>query len=137
MGTSRNGQLIAATGGALLIVSLFLDWSSAGGASVNGWEMWTLTDVFLLIVGVTAILPAITGGRIGLFRPDMSLNAAADLLGVVSTLLLAYLLVFDWPEGTSREIGVYLALIASITIMCGAGDWRPVRGEAPLFPKLD
>jgi len=137
MGTSRNGQLIAGAGGALLIVSLFLDWSSVGGASVNGWEMWTLTDVFLLIVGVVAILPAITGGRIGLFRPDMSLNAAADLLGVISTLLLAYLLVFDWPEGTSREIGVYLALIASITIMCGAGDWRPVRGEAPLFPKLD
>jgi hypothetical protein len=137
MGTSRNGQLIAAAGGALLIVSLFLDWSSAGGASLDGWEMWTLTDVFLLIVGVMALLPAITGGRIGLFRPDMSINAAADLLGVVSTLLLAYLLLFDWPEATSREFGVYLALIASITIMCGAGDWRPVRGEAPLFPKLD
>ena len=136
-GTIRNGPLIAAAGGALLIVSLFLPWSSVSGTDVNGWEMWTATDVFLLIVGVAAILAGLTGGRIGVFRPDVSLTGAADLLGVVAGIVLVWLLVFDWPEGTDREIGVYLAVIASIAIMCGAGDWRPVRGDAPMFPKLD
>ena len=130
------GQWIAAAGGVLMIVSLFLPWAgTSGGADLNGWELWTMQDVFFLIVGLVAITAALTGGHYGLFRRDMSLNAATDLLGVVSTLLLAWLLLFDFPDGASREIGAYLALIAAIVVMCGAGDYSTLRG-APMFPKL-
>ena len=62
------GQLIAGAGGALLIVSLFLPWADAGGASRSGWELWTMADVFFLIAGLCAIAAAFTGGRFGLFR---------------------------------------------------------------------
>jgi hypothetical protein len=127
------GQLIAGAGGALLIVSLFLPWADIEGVNRSGWELWTMADVFFLIAGVTALSAAVTGGRIGLFRPDLSLNGATDLLGVVSTVLLTWLIVFDFPEGASREIGVFLALIAAIAIMGGAGDYRVLRGGSA-FP---
>jgi len=128
------GQLICGMGGAVLIVSLFLPWAGAADADLSGWELWTMADVFLLIVGLAAIGTALTGGRFGLFRPDLSLSGAADLLGVVATILLAWLVIFDFPEGTSREIGVFLALIGAMAVAGGAGDYATLRG-APLFPK--
>ena len=131
---SGLGQLVCGAGGALLIVSLFLPWAGGAAADLSGWEMWTMADVFLLIVGLAAIGMALTGGRFGLFRPDVSLRGAADLLGVVATVLLTWLIVFDFPEGAGREIGVFLALIGAMAVACGAGDYATLRG-APLFPK--
>ena len=128
------GQLICGSGGALLIVSLFLPWAGRADVTLSGWELWTMADVFLLIVGLVAIGMALTGGRVGLFRPDLSLGGAADLLGVVATVLLAWLVVFDFPEGASRDIGVFLALIGAMAVAGGAGDYATLRG-APLFPK--
>lgn len=117
------GQLIAGVGGVLLIVSLFLPWADVAGVSQTGWELSTMADVFFLIAGLVAIGAAITGGRHSFFRPDLSMNAATDLLGVVATLLLAWLILFDFPANADAEIGAYLALIAAIVIMGGAGDY--------------
>jgi hypothetical protein len=128
------GQLVCGVGGALLIASLFLPWAEAADGDLSGWELWTMADVFLLIVGLAAIGTALTGGHFGLFRPDLSLRGAADLLGVVTTVLLAWLVIFDFPEGASREIGVFLALIGAMAVAGGAGDYATLRG-APLFPK--
>lgn len=131
----RLGQAICGAGGIGLIVSLFLPWADFGEVSTSGWELWTTADAFYLIAGVTAIAMALTGGRFGLFRPDLSLRGAADLLGVVATLLLAWLMLFDFPDA-SREIGSYLALVSAIAIMGGAGDYATLRG-APAFPRTD
>jgi hypothetical protein len=102
----------------------------------TGFELLTIGDVFLLIVGLVAIAAALTWGRYGLFRPDLSMNGAADLLGLVATILLAWPILFDFPSGTSREVGVFLALVAAIAIAGGVGDYRTLRG-APLFPRID
>ena len=138
MSTSRPGpgQLIAGAGGALLIVSLFLPWAGAGDTSTSGWELWTMADVFFLIAGLVAIGAAMTGGRFGLFRPDLSLNGATDLLGVVATILIGWLILFDFPEGAGRGIGAFLALISAMAVAGGVGDYRTLRG-APLFPPTD
>jgi hypothetical protein len=130
------GQLICGLGGILLIVSLFLPWASAGDVEQDAWELWTMADVFLLVVGLTAVGAAVTGGRFGLFRPDLSLNGAADLLGVVATVLIAWLTFFDFPSGASREIGVFVALISAMAVAGGAGDYGTLRG-APLFPPTE
>jgi hypothetical protein len=132
----RHAQLIAGAGGVLLIVSLFLPWAGTDGGDRTGLALFTMADVFLLIVGLVAIGAALTRGRFGVFRPDLSVNGAADLLGVVATILLAWLILFDFPPGASREIGVYLALASTITIAGGVGDYSPLRG-APLFPRID
>ena len=122
------GRLLAGAGGALMIVSLFLPWAG----SLNGWEFSRATDVLYVVVGVLGIAAAITGGRFGFFRPDLSLNATADILGVVATVVLGWLILFDFPSGASREPGVYLALVAAIAIACGAGDFR----VTSFFPKM-
>lgn len=129
------GQLIAGAGGVLMIVSLFLPWADVQGASRSGWELSTMADLLFLIAAVFAIGAALTGGRFGLFRPDMSLNGATDMLGVLSTLMIAWLIAFDFPAGASREVGVYLALISAMTIAGGAGDYSVLRGGAA-FPAL-
>jgi hypothetical protein len=121
------GQLIAGAGGVLLIVSLFLPWADVQGVTQTGWEFSAMADVFFLIAGLVAIGAAITGGRNSFFRPDLSMNAATDLLGVVATILLAWLIVFDFPANADPEIGAYLALIAAIAIMGGAGDYSVLR----------
>ena len=125
-------RLAIGGGGALLIGSLFMPW--AGGRS--GWELFTTTDVYFLIVGVVALAAAITGGRWGLFRADVSLNGAADLLGIVAIVLIAWLLIFDFPDGSSRGAGVFVALAASMLISGAAGDYGVMRG-ASWFPRLD
>lgn len=119
----------------MLVGALFLPWAEEGGVSRSGWELWTMADVFFLIAGVCAIAAAITGGRIGLFRPDLTLIGATDLLALVAIVLIGWLLIFDFPVDADREIGAFLALIASITIAGGAGDYRPLRG-ASWFPRV-
>jgi hypothetical protein len=128
------GRLLAGAGGALLIASLFLPWIAFDGdASRNGWEASTTLDLFCLIAGLCGIAAAATGGRFGFFRPDLSLNGTADILSVVATILIGWLLLFDFPTDASRESGVYLALIAAIAVACGAGDFR-VRSAFPGLP---
>lgn len=130
------GQMVAGAGGVLLIVSLFLPWAGAEGADRTGFELLTMADVFLAIVALVAIAAALTWGRFGLFRPDMSLNGAADLLSVVATILLAWFILADFPSGASPEVGVFLALAATIAIAGGTGDYSVLRG-ASLFPRID
>jgi hypothetical protein len=55
-------------------------------------------------------------------------------LGSYRRSLIGWLLIFDFPEGASREIGAFLALIAAAAVAGGAGDYRVLRG-ASLFPK--
>jgi hypothetical protein len=132
----RHGHLIAGAGGLLLILSLSLPWASTGGTSRTGFELLAMTDVFLLIVGLVAIGSALTRGRFGVFRPDVSVGGAADLLGVIATILIACLILFDFPSGASPEVGIFLALVAAIAVAVGAGDYSTLRG-APLFPRID
>lgn len=44
MTSTKHGrtQLICGTGGALLIVSLFLPWAGRAAVDVSGWELWTM-----------------------------------------------------------------------------------------------
>ena len=92
-------------------------------------------DLFFVIAGLCAMAAAITGGRFGLFRPDLTVIGATDLLGLVAIMLIVWFLIIDFPAGAHRETGAFLALIAALTIAGGAGDYRPL-GGAPWFPKV-
>lgn len=127
------GRLLAAVGGALLIASLFMPWSDAAGATHDGWETLDTWDVFLAITGACGIAAAVTGGRFGFFRPDLSFNGMTDIFGVVATILIAWLL-FDFPSGADQGVGVYLALVGAAVIATGAGDFR-VRSFFPEIPQ--
>jgi hypothetical protein len=129
------GRLLAGGGAALLIGALFMPWSeSAAGVSQSGWELLTVFDVLLLITALFGLAAAITGGRFGFFRRDLSVNGTADILSLIAGLLLVWLIAFDWPSGASRQAGVYLALVAAAAITTGAGDFR-VRSLFPRIPE--
>jgi hypothetical protein len=130
------GRLLAGCGGALLIVSLFMPWSEAAGVTRSGWETVTVTDVFFLLTGLCGLAAAITGGRFGFFRRDLSLNGMTDIFGVVAGILIGWLILFDFPAGASREIGVYLALVGAVAVATGAGDFR-VTSWFPSIPGVE
>jgi hypothetical protein len=134
MSTEGLGRMVTGVGGALLIASLFLPWAEVHGVTATGWELLKTADVLFVLTGVVAIAAAVTGGRIGLFRPDVSLRGAADLLSIASTLLIGWLILFDFPPNATVEPGAFLALLLAFTTSCGAADWSVLRG-APLFPR--
>ncbi len=72
MDTARlsQGQIIAAAGGLVLIISLFLDWTSrltislVGAASIttggaNAWNVFSGMDILMALVGLAAIVIAV------------------------------------------------------------------------------
>ena len=130
------GRLLAGCGGVLLIVSLFMSWSDAAGVTHDGWQTLRAWDVFLVITGFSGIAAAITGGRFGFFRPDLSLNGMTDILGVIAGILIAWLILFDFPSGATREVGLYLALVGATAVATGAGDFR-VRSVFPRMPNAE
>jgi hypothetical protein len=116
---TNQGNLIAAGAGVVLIILLFLPWASVEGAdNFSGWQVFTIGDIFFLITGLVAIAAALTAG--GVLLPGLSWNGAATLLGGVATILMLWVLIFDWFDGTSRTIWVFLALIAAAAIAVGA-----------------
>jgi len=85
-----------------------------------------------VITGVCGLVAAATGGRFGFFRDDLSFNGMTDIIGVALTVLIGWLLVFDFPAGAGREFGVYLALLGAASIVTGAGDFpRQVAVPSP------
>jgi hypothetical protein len=146
-----RGQIIAVVSAIVLIVSLFLAWGGVGGdvpevdlpegtpgaeglqdaaddaASITGWESQNTLDIYLAIVGVLVIgnaLMMFMGNPDGLpFAPA----AAAFLLGVIGTILVAYVII-DLPDGAETKIGLWLALgsIVGLTI----GSFLQLRDEA-------
>lgn len=123
-------------GGIGLLGSLFLPWASSGGDNRNGFEALATADVLLGAAAVIAVAAAVTGGRVGLFRRDLSLNGSADLLGIVSSLAIAWLLLFDLPPNTSAGAGALVGLASAVLIFSAAGDYGVFRGE-PAFPRLN
>jgi len=120
-----QGQLVAAIAAIALFIISFLPWFDISGAvtvggttfggskNFNLWEAENPLDIYLLIVILVALVPAVMGllGD-GLDAPMASM--ATCLLAGIGTLLILYQ-VFDTPGDLSRKVGLFLGLIA-----CGA-----------------
>ena len=139
MGRLSQGQMIAAVGGIALLVATFLPWIGVSGPSLpsnlpgavdtstdeNIWKGPTL-DVYLLITGVVALLPAL------LAVTDSSeefsfVSAATLLLGTVAVILVAVWLTVDFPDGAERKIGAFIGLGGAIVI--AVGGFRAMQEE--------
>ncbi len=118
----------AGIGGAMLAVSLFLPW--AGGK--DGWELLTSTDLLYVTAAVVALATALTGGRFGVFRADVSLIGLTDMLNVISTTLLIVFLAVEAPA--DMRSGAYVALAGSVIAMFAVGEYR--RPAGGWFPRI-
>jgi hypothetical protein len=125
-----QGQMVAAVAAIALFIISFLPWFSVGGAAVtlggttiggsvnrSMWEFENPLDIYLLIVILVALVPAVLalvgGGGDAPLAPF-----ATTLLAGVGTLLIFYQL-FDHGDGVSIKIGLILGLIATAAITAG------------------
>lgn len=113
MNTSKlsQGQMVAGAGGALLIVAIFLHW--AGGESA--WNGFSIVHILMLLVGIAAVAWAVlplTGAAFSLPREAPGILAALGLI--------VFGFAAGWELEISGDIGVWLAILASIGIFYGA-----------------
>jgi hypothetical protein len=152
----RHGEWIAGISGAVLLVSLFLDWYSvsfpgsaqfSGATSADAWESFTVVDVFLAAAGLFGIAIAVTAAT----QPSPAVPQAVGGLTVPIAFVAAILVllrlldppgwesVFDGNlylsgparPGVMREIGLYLGTAGTLGVLVGA--WRSIGDQS--FPK--
>ena len=123
-----QGQLVAALSAIVLFIISFLPWfgipsvTSVGGVSFGGgdlnlWEAENPLDIYLLIVILVALAPALMG-LLGDGADAPMAAMATTLLAGVGTILILYQ-VFDTPGITDRKVGLFLGLIACAGIAIG------------------
>jgi hypothetical protein len=139
MARLSQGQMIAAVGGIALLVAMFLPWIGVSGPAVssglpggvdtstseNIWKGSSL-DIYLVITGVAAILPALMAATDSAEEFSF-VSAASFLLGLVAVILVAAFLTVDFPDGADRKIGAYIGLGAAIVI--AVGGFRAMQEE--------
>lgn len=130
------GELVAGGSGLLLLISMLLPWygretNIAGAVVTESWTAWqSLSAVAILLFAIGLAAIAVPVGRMlrpapGRFRDDRLLV----LLGLFGVLLVLFRLIvppiagIDLQPGdsadTSRDAGVFLALIATAGIAYG------------------
>ena len=118
----NNAPLIAAGGGLLLFISLFMDWFEG----VSAWEIFDVTDVVLALIALIAIAIGAmlaTGNTANL---PAAPSAIVTTSGVIAFSMVATFVL----EGEEKKFGIFLALIATIAIIVG-GTQLARGGVAP------
>ena len=107
------GPVIAAGGGVVVIVSLFLDWFSGGGQDFTGWEAFEALDLVLAGLGLAALVAVALPDRIPL--------RVLPWIGIAAFVIVASQLINHPPVGLDRgtEMGAWLALGGSIPMLIG------------------
>jgi hypothetical protein len=123
-GRLSQGQMLAAISGLVLFISLFLNWigidvEGVAGGSQTGWESQNSLDIYLLVVAVVAVVPAILGMTGGGGDLPFATAGNALLLGVIAVILMFFAMFIGFPDEFSRKFGMWLALIASIGVAVG------------------
>ncbi len=125
-----QGQIVAAVSAIALFIISFLPWFGApevtgvgvggGTVTVGGnfslWEAENPFDIYLLIVILVALVPAVlafAGGGDAPLGP-----VATTLLAAVGTVLILYQ-VIDTPAELDRKIGLFLGLFACAGVTIG------------------
>lgn len=133
----NRGELIAAAGGLLLGLSIFLSWYSLGNAyaklntchgpdaSCSGWHSLTvLRYVFLAGAAAPAILAWIIARGHALAWPRGEMTAVVAVIALVLTIFRG---VIDKPGAPSGEISItygwWVAIAGALLILIGS-VWR-------------
>lgn len=133
---TTTGRLVAAIGGVILIISLFLNWYGAdfgdqfGGAagqfaeslnvdtSFSGWQSLDFGDIVFFVIGVLAIAPA----AFDIFDMEIELPFDIGLValvgGGISVLWIAWRFI-DKPDGINVEFGLFVGLVGAALVAAG------------------
>ena len=111
MDVRENAPLIAAGGGLLLLISLFLSW----GGDFSAFESFDIADILLALIALLAIavgVGAFTGNAI---NPPGGPGPAVYTAGLIAFAIVAFLVL----EGEDQQFGLWLALIGTIAMIVG------------------
>jgi hypothetical protein len=113
----NGGAVVAAAGGALLLVSLFLDWYEP---DLSAWDTFELSDLVLAAVAVAA-LAGILRPLLGKRAPDPARERIVLFLGLAALVIVIASLIQPPPGALERspEVGAWLGLVGAILIALG------------------
>jgi hypothetical protein len=160
----RHGEWIAGVSGAVLLVSLFLDWYTVnlrdgvlvGDKSANAWEAFTVIDVILAAAALFGIALAVGAATqrspavpqaIGALTVPVAFVAAVlvvirliDLpsFGSVSQVELSLFNFGDGGPEVLRAPGLIIGVMATLGVLVGA--WRSIGDQSfprAVAPKVD
>ena len=109
------GAVAAGAGGLVLILSLFLDWVGAGSFGQNAFDLFSIVDLFLLVVGILAVAFAVVEAMGTQVNLPVDRARTLTILGIIATSIVWTFLL----EGDHQKIGLVLAAIASVAILVG------------------
>jgi FtsH-binding integral membrane protein len=116
----RVGEWIAAVSGVVLLVSLFLPWYGAVAEDASGWEALAAVDVALALVAAFGVSLLLITASQRVPAVPIALSAIVTLVGLIG-LVLVLIRLGNLPDGfQGRELGVWLALLATIGTVAGA-----------------
>jgi hypothetical protein len=109
------GAVAAGVGGLLLILSLFLDWIGQGSFGASAFDLLSIMDIFLLLVGLAAVaFAAIEAFGLQVNLPVNRVRALT-VLGTISASFVWGLLV----ESDHIKFGFILAALSAGAILFG------------------
>src|SRR4051812_19920966 len=129
----RHGEWIAGVSGAVLLVSLFLDWYSAGegAVSANAWESFSVTDVVFALAALFGLALALSAATQRSAAVPQAVGALTVPVACVAAILVV-IKALSLPDGADgRELGLYLGVVATLGVLIGA--WRSIGDQS--FPK--
>jgi hypothetical protein len=153
----RHGEWIAGISGAVLLVSMFLDWYAvhlpggqvAGATTANAWEAFTVVDVFLALAALFGIGLAVAAATQRSPAVPQAVGALTVPVALVAAILVllrlldvpgwesvfqgegAYLSSASGGPEVTREIGLYIGVVAALGVVVGA--WRSIGDQS--FPR--
>jgi hypothetical protein len=146
-GRLTRGQAIAALGGVVLFVSLFLDWYSLdagelgpvlGGIdlSASGWEAFSWVDLLCAVTAIAAVGAAVVTATSRTVASPVGTSVVVAGLGAVSAVVILYRIV-NQPGPNDLivvEVGAYLGFIAAVAV--AVGGWLEMRERDEVPPGL-
>jgi hypothetical protein len=147
----RRGELIAAAGGIVLLVALFvLDWYAVGvdvstpfgdisssGLEFGAWDgqgfTGTIANLVILAAAIAAIGLAVVTATSRTITLPVAASALTAGLGLAAVVMVFLRMVFQPGQNEFIELrfGIWLALISSAVI--AYGGWDSMREEGTSF----
>jgi hypothetical protein len=146
----RSGQLIAAVGGAVLLISLlFLNWYGVGGSvetpfgdfsvgtDFGAWDgqgfSGTIANLIMLAAGLAAVSLAILTATSRTVALPIAASALTAGLGIAAVAMVVLRILFQpGPnEIVDLKFGIFLALVGALGI--AYGGWQSMQEEGTSF----
>jgi hypothetical protein len=143
LGRLREGELIAAVGGVVLLVAMFgFDWydhgsllfgEPGGGAWESPGFLGVLANLVILVAAIVAIALAVLTATARSQAIPVATSAVTAALGIAAVVLVIGRMLFQPGPNEQADVdfGIFLALIGAVMVLYGG--WRSMDEEGTSF----